>query len=136
MSRIIEEGMEYLVPENQYDQILGTYYIDILINGVGFLTRNGELERAEKYCNKALKILNEKRSLPYVILFIRHIKGVLLPKIYLSQNKVEGVEMANKYMRYLEAVIEFDDLSEYKLSRDALHKEFYELNKTGISFDF
>ena len=136
VSRIIEEGMEYLVPENQYDQILGTYYIDILINGVGFLTRNGELERAEKYCNKALKILNEKRSLPYVILFIRHIKGVLLPKIYLSQNKVEGVEMANKYMRYLEAVIEFDDLSEYKLSRDALHKEFYELNKTGISFDF
>ena len=136
VSRIIEEGMEYLAPENQYDQILGTYYIDILINGVGFLTRNGELERAEKYCNKALEILNEKRSLPYVILFIRHIKGVLLPKIYLSQNKVEGVEMANKYMKYLEAVIEFDDLSEYKLSRDALHKEFYELNKTGVDFDF
>ena len=44
--------------------------------------------------------------------------------------------MANKYMKYLEAVIEFDDLSEYKLSRDTLHKEFYELNKTGVSFDF
>lgn len=44
--------------------------------------------------------------------------------------------MANKYMKYLEAVIEFDDLLEYKLSRDALHKEFYELNKTGVDFDF
>lgn len=64
------------------------------------------------------------------------LKVVLLPKIYLSQNKVEGVEMANKYMKYLEAVIEFDDLSEYKLSRDTLHKKFYELNKTGVSFDF
>lgn len=136
MSRRIEEGMEYLAPKNLYDQILGLHYIDILINGVGFLTRNGELERAELYCNQVLKIFNENRALPYSILFIRHIKGVLLPKIYLSQNKVEGVEMANKYMKYLEAVIEFDDLSEYKLSRDALHKEFYELNKTGVSFDF
>ena len=136
VSRIIEEGMEYLAPENLYDQILVLYYVDILINGVGFLTRNGEIERAEKYCNQALKIFDENRVLPYSILIIRHIKGVLLPKIYLSQNKVEGVEMANKYMKYLESVIEFDDLPEYKLSRDALHKEFYELNKTGVSFDF
>lgn len=136
VSRIIQEGMEYLAPENLYDQILGLYYVDILINGVGFLTRNGEIERAEKYCNQALKIFDENRVLPYSILIIRHIKGVLLPKIYLSQNKVEGVEMANKYMKYLESVIEFDDLPEHKLSRDALHKEFYELNKTGVSFDF
>ena len=136
VSRIIEEGMEYLAPKNLYDQILGLSYVDILINGVGFLTKNGELEKAEEYCNQALKIFNENRALPYSILIIRHIKGVLLPKIYLSQNKIEGVEMANKYMKYLEAVIEFDDLSEYKLSRDALHKEFYELNKTGVSFDF
>lgn len=136
VSRIIEEGMEYLAPENLYDQILGTYYVDVLINGVGFLTRNGELESAEKYCNQALKIFKENRVFPYSILVTRHIKGVLLPKIYLSQNKVEGVEMANKYMKYLESVIEFDDLPEYKLSRDALHKEFYELNKTGVSFDF
>lgn len=136
VSRIIQEGMEYLAPENLYDQILGLYYVDILINGVGFLTRNGEIERAEKYCNQALKIFDENRVLPYSILIIRHIKGVLLLKIYLSQNKVEGVEMANKYMKYLESVIEFDDLPEHKLSRDALHKEFYELNKTGVSFDF
>ena len=101
-----------------------------------FETKNGELEKAEEYCNQALKIFNENRALPYSILIIRHIKGVLLPKIYLSQNKIEGVEMANKYMKYLEAVIEFDNLPEYKLSRDALHKEFYELNKTGVSFDF
>lgn len=136
VSRIIEEGMEYLAPKNLYDQILGLSYVDILINGVGFLTKNGELEKAEEYCNQALKIFNENRALPYSILIIRHIKGVLLPKIYLSQNKIEGVEMANKYMKYLEAVIEFDNLPEYKLSRDALHKEFYELNKTGVSFDF
>ena len=136
VSRIIEEGMEYLAPKNLYDQILGLVYVEILMSGVGFLTRNGEIERAEKYCNQALKIFNENRALPYSILIIRHIKGVLLPKIYLSQNKVEGVEMANKYMKYLESVIEFDDLPEHKLSRDALHKEFYELNKTGVSFDF
>ena len=123
-------------PKNLYDQILGLSYVDILINGVGFLTKNGELEKAEEYCNQALKIFNENRALPYSILIIRHIKGVLLPKIYLSQNKIEGVEMANKYMKYLEAVIEFDNLPEYKLSRDTLHKEFYELNKTGVSFDF
>ena len=48
VSRRIEEGMEYLVPKNLYDQILGLSYADILVNGVGFLTRNGELERAEK----------------------------------------------------------------------------------------
>lgn len=136
VSRIIEEGMEYLAPKNLYDQILGLSYVDIPINGVGFLTKNGELEKAEEYCNQALKIFNENRALPYSILIIRHIKGVLLPKIYLSQNKIEGVEMANKYMKYLEAVIEFDNLPEYKLSRDTLHKEFYELNKTGVSFDF
>lgn len=51
--------MEYLAPKNLYDQILGLSYVDILINDVGFLTRNGELERAELYCNKALKIFNE-----------------------------------------------------------------------------
>ena len=56
VSRIIEEGMEYLAPKNLYDQILGLSYVDILINGVGFLTKNGEFEKAEEYCNQALKI--------------------------------------------------------------------------------
>lgn len=51
VSRIIEERMEYLAPKNLYDQILGLSYVDILINGVGFLTKNGELEKAEEYCN-------------------------------------------------------------------------------------
>lgn len=59
VSRIIEEGMEYLAPKNLYDQILGLSYVDILINGVGFLTKNGEFEKAEEYCNQALKIFFE-----------------------------------------------------------------------------
>ena len=39
----------------------------------------------------------------------------MLTKVYLLQNQIEGVRIANDYMRYL---------------------EFNELNKTDIEFDF
>ena len=56
--------------------------------------------------------------------------------IYLRQNKKEGVELANKCLKYYNIFVDINDDSFYKLCRDKVYKRFCELNKTGIDIEF
>ena len=56
--------------------------------------------------------------------------------IYLRQNKKEGVEFANKVLKYNNMLVEVTDDSYIKERADASYKAFYKVNKTGIDFEF
>ena len=64
----------------------------------------------------AVKLMNMQLTCIEKTLWVyARIMKVMLTKVYLLQNQIEGVRIVNDYMRYL---------------------EFNELNKTGIEFDF
>ena len=89
---------------------------------------------AEKHCKKAIEI-HRKSIGVYAPIYARAMK-VMLTKTYLAQNKIEGVKMANAYMKYLDCVIEYEGDDSLKNLRDKRYIEFNELNKTGVKFDF
>lgn len=57
-------------------------------------------------------------------------------QIQLRLNKPEGIELANKCIRALDAQIDLYNMQADILARDKLVKSFYERNKTGIDFEF
>ena len=60
----------------------------------------------------------------------------ILAQIQLKLNKPEGVELANKCIRHIDAQIALSNLLNDSLIRDRLVKMFYKRNKTGIDFEF
>ena len=59
-----------------------------------------------------------------------------MAQIQLKLNKPEGVELANKCIRLLDAQIDLNHILVDNLTKDKLVKWFYERNKTGIDFEF
>lgn len=100
------------------------------------LSRRGFVEEAEEYCIKAIDLIKTH----YINLthFIFHLTSFnyILAQMQLKLNKPEGVELANKCIRLLDAQIDINDLLVDKLTRERLVKWFYERNKTGIDFEF
>ena len=56
--------------------------------------------------------------------------------VYLSQNKKEGIELANKVLKYRNTLAENINNPLYKHKRDISYKEFCKVNKTGIAIEF
>jgi len=56
--------------------------------------------------------------------------------VYLSQNKEEGIELANKVLKYRNTLAESINNPLYKQKRDISYEKFCEVNKTGIDFEF
>ena len=108
----------------------------ILNNAIALLSRRGFVEEAEEYCIKAIDLIKTH----YINLthFIFHLTSFnyILAQMQLKLNKPEGVKLANKCIRLLDAQIDINDLLVDKLTRERLVKWFYERNKTGIDFEF
>ena len=60
----------------------------------------------------------------------------LLAMIYLHQNKIEGVELANKMLKYKNVEVEIIDDPSVKVMADIDYKVLCKANKTGIDFEF
>lgn len=109
----------------------------VLHSSIGFLLRSGNCNEAEEVCKKVIEILD------LIDITLSHIKPtfavhtyILLAQIKLAQNKVEGVELANKCIRQIDASIDlYNSTKEINNRKDYVNK-FYELNKTGVEFDF
>ena len=56
--------------------------------------------------------------------------------IYLHQNKIEGVELANKMLKYKNVEVEIIDDPSVKVMADIDYKVLCKANKTGIDFEF
>ena len=109
----------------------------ILHSCIGFLLRSGNCNEAEEVCKKVIEILD------LIDITLSHIKPtfavhtyILLAQIKLAQNKVEGVELANKCIRQIDASIDLYNSTKEINNRKDYVDRFYELNKTGVEFDF
>ena len=109
----------------------------ILHSSIGFLLRSGNCNEAEEICKKVIEILD------LIDITLSHIKPtfavhtyILLAQIKLAQNKVEGVELANKCIRQIDASIDLYNSTKEINNRKDYVERFYELNRTGVEFDF
>ena len=110
-------------------------YCQLLSALLSFLSRNGYYSLAEKRCKEVLNFLEKHPLLfnvqDYYFVFIR-----ILATIYLRQNKIEGVELANRVLKYYNMVVEITDAPYAKATTDFAYKAFCKVNKTGIDFEF
>lgn len=61
---------------------------------------------------------------------------ILLAQIKLAQNQVEVLELANKYIRQIDASIDLYNSKKEINNRKDYVERFHELDKTGFKFDF
>ena len=134
--RIINENLKPRNSDNVFSSERGERSLLILNNAIALLSRRGFVEEAEEYCIKAIDLIKTH----YINLthFIFHLTSFnyILAQMQLKLNKPEGVKLANKCIRLLDAQIDINDLLVDKLTRERLVKWFYERNKTGIDFEF
>ena len=109
----------------------------VLHSSIGFLLRSGNCNEAEEVCKKVIEILD------LIDITLSHIKPtfavhtyILLAQIKLAKNKVEGVEIANKCIRQIDDSIDLYNSTKEINNRKDYVERFYELNKTGVEFDF
>ena len=135
--RIIVDSLSYN-PDVEGINIISTIIsFRILHSSIGFLLRSGNCNEAEEICKKVVEILD------LIDITLSHIKPtfavhtyILLAQIKLAQNKVEGVELANKCIRQIDASIDLYNSTKEINNRKDYVERFYELNKTGVEFDF
>ena len=134
--RIINENLKPTKSDNVFSSERGERSLLILNNAIALLSRRGFVEEAEEYCIKAIDLI--KTHYINITHFIFHLTSFnyILAQMQLKLNKPEGVELANKCIRLLDAQIDINDLLVDKLTRERLVKWFYERNKTGIDFEF
>ena len=135
IDRIIEDCLQNISNSNYLNRYFSVIYCTLLISCLAFLSRNGYYELAEKRCKDTLKLFNE---LPILFSKTAHTRDVIgiLSKVYLRQNKKEGVELANKCLEYDNIVVEITDSPMYKYTRDSTYETSCRLNKTGIDIEF
>ena len=135
--RTIADSLGYN-PEVEGINIISTIItFRVLHSSIGFLLRSGNCNEAEEVCKKVIEILD------LIDITLSHIKPtfavhtyILLAQIKLAQNKVEGVELANKCIRQIDASIDLYNSTKEINNRKDYVERFYELNKTGVEFDF
>ena len=135
--RTIADSLSYN-PDVEGINIISTIItFRVLHSSIGFLLRSGNCNEAEEVCKKVIEILD------LIDITLSHIKPtfavhtyILLAQIKLAQNKVEGVELANKCIRQIDDSIDLYNSTKEINNRKNYVDRFYELNKTGVEFDF
>ena len=135
--RTIADSLSYNPDVEGINIISTNISFRILHSSIGFLLRSGNCNEAEEICKKVIEILD------LIDITLSHIKPtfavhtyILLAQIKLAQNKVEGVELANKCIRQIDASIDLYNSTKEINNRKDYVERFYELNKTGVEFDF
>ena len=135
IDRIIEDCLKNIHTENNYSRLMGIAHCTLLNTALAFLSRNGYFELAEKRCKETLQLYSQNLLLISIESMHETVLGILA-KVYLRQNKKEGVELASKAMKYKNILAEIADISYFKYRRDASYSSFCEVNKTGLDIEF
>lgn len=135
INRIIGECLQKISTRNYLSKYLSGVYCELLISTLSFLSRNGYYSLAEKRCKEVLNFLEKHPLLFNADDYYFNAIGILA-MIYLRQNKIEGVELANRVLKYFNMVIEIIDDPYFKKKLDNGYKAFCRVNKTGIDFEF
>ena len=120
--RIINENLKPTNSDNIFSSERGERSLFILNNAIALLSRRGFVEEAEEYCIKAIDLI--KTHYNNLTHFIFHLTSFnyILAQMQLKLNKPEGVELANKCIRLLDAQIDINDLLVDKLTIERLVK--------------
>lgn len=134
--RVIEENMKPVTSDSIFAVDRSERSLILIHGAVALLSRRGFVEEAEERCIEAINLLKTYYSNVTHFQYHMNAFNYILAQIQLKLNKPEGVELANKCIRYLDAQIALNNLLADNLTRDRLVKWFYERNKTGIDFEF
>ena len=135
IDRNIEVCLRNISTINYLSKYFSIVYCNILTKMLAFLSRNGYYSIAEKRCKEVLDYLEKHPLLFNHEHFYFTVIGILA-RIYLRQNKIEGVELANRVFKYQNMLIGVIDDSYYKALAYSNYKDFCEVNKTGVDFEF
>ena len=135
IDRIIEECLQNIPARNYLSLCAGWIYCNLLTSSLAFLSRNGYYELVEKRCKEAIELFDEQPLLIDKMNYFIEVMRILAT-VYLRQNKKEGIDLANKVLKYRNIVAETIDDALYKNVRDAIYKNFCEVNKTGLDIEF
>ena len=135
IDKVIEDCLQNIPIRNALSKNLGVAYCDLLVVSLSFLSRNGYYKLVENRCKQTLNIFNEQ---PFLLDKTKYSIDVIeiLAMVYLCQNKKEGVELANKVLKYRNTLAESINNPLYKQKKDISYEKFCEVNKTGIDFEF
>ena len=135
IDRVIEDCFQNISPENYLSNLFNAAYCNLLISSLSFLSRNGYYELAEKQCKETLINFNRLSSLFDRLKYYIDVTEILA-MVYLIQNKEEGIELANKVLKYRNTLAESINNPLYKQKKDISYEKLCEVNKTGIDFEF
>ena len=135
IDRIIEECIHNISTIDYLSNYISFAYCGLLLALLKFLSRNGYYSIGEKRCKEVLNYLEKHPLLFNYEHFYFKVIG-LLAMIYLHQNKIEGVELANKMLKYKNVEVEIIDDPSVKVMTDIDYKVLCKANKTGIDFEF
>ena len=135
IDRIIEECIHNISTIDYLSKNTSIAYCVLLLALLKFLSRNGYYSIGEKRCKEVLNCLEKHPLLFNYEHYYFKVIG-LLAMIYLHQNKMEGVELANKMLKYKNVEVEITDDPSVKVMADIDYKVLCKANKTGIDFEF
>ena len=125
---IIKECLINIPTRNYLSIYKSTIYSALLNALLDFLFRYEYYDLAEKRCMEALKIYNEHAMLLNQIENCIEVTEILA-KVYMCQNKKEGVELANKILKYRNSIMKITDAPFYKQKMDISYKTIININK-------
>ena len=134
--RIIDENLKPVDVGDMFSVDKGERALLTLHSAIALLSRRGYVEEAEGKCLKAIELLKSNYYKLTHFNFHANAFFFILAQMQLKLNKPEGVELANKCIRIIDAQIDLYNMQSDKHIRDTLARSFYERNKTGIDFEF
>ena len=134
--RIIDENLKPVGVGDMFSVDKGERALLTLHSAIALLSRRGYVEEAEGKCLKAIELLKSNYYKLTHFNFHANAFFFILAQMQLKLNKPEGVELANKCIRIIDAQIELYNMQSDIHIRDSLVRSFYERNKTGIDFEF
>lgn len=134
--RIIDENLKPVDVGDMFSVDKGERALLTLHSAIALLSRRGYVEEAEGKCLKAIELLKSNYYKLTHFNFHANAFFFILAQMQLKLNKPEGVELANKCIRIIDAQIELYNMQSDIHIRDSLVRSFYERNKTGIDFEF
>lgn len=134
--RIIDENLKPVGVGDMFSVDKGERALLTLHSAIALLSRRGYVEEAEGKCLKAIELLKSNYYKLTHFNFHANAFFFILAQMQLKLNKPEGVELANKCIRIIDAQIELYNMQSDIHIRDSLVRSFYERNKPGIDFEF
>lgn len=135
IDRVIEDCFQNINVVHNLNNIFNVAYCNLLISSLSFLSRNGSFELVENRCKETLDFFRKQSFLmnkeKYNIDAIE-----ILAMVYLCQSKKEGIELANKVLKYRKIIADNINNPLFKQKWETSYNNFCEVNKTGIDIEF